>query len=95
MSLTRKDIDHVALLSRLELDDETSDKMAQQLGRVLDYIAKLNELDTTDVEPMSHPGDLVNVFREDAVAESLDRDDVLANAPDRTKSFFRVPKIIE
>ena len=95
MALSRSEIEHVALLSRLELDEETRERMTEQLGRVLDYIEKLNELDTENVEPMSHPGELKNVFREDEPRGSLDPDDALANAPDRSKSSFRVPRVIE
>ena len=95
MSLTREEIDHVALLARLELDAETREHMAEQLGRVLEYMAKLNELDTDGVEPMSHPGERVNVFRADEPRGSMAPDDALANAPDRTRTFFRVPRVID
>ena len=95
MSLSREEIDHVALLARLELDDETSEQMRIQLGRVLEYVEKLGELDTDGVEPMSHPGELVNVFRPDETKPSLGREDVLANAPDHGKGCFRVPRVIE
>ena len=95
MRLTKDEVKHVALLSRLDLSDEMVETMAAQLSQVLDYIAKLNELDTTAVEPMSHPGALSNVLRDDALAESLDRKAALRNAPDRAEGFFRVPRVIE
>ena len=95
MEFTPEVVDHVALLSRLELDAETRRRMAEQLGKVLDYFNKLDELDTEGVEPMSHPGRLANVFREDVPSGSIDREDALANAPDRTPGAFRVPRVID
>ena len=95
MKLTLEDVDRVAFLSRLELKGQAREETAKQMGRILDYMDKLNELDVEGVEPMSHPGDLANVFREDEVAASLDLDRALANAPDRARGCFRVPRILE
>ena len=95
MALSKAEIEHVALLARLELDDATARRMAEQLSQVLAYIEKLNELDTEDVEPMSHPGALTNAFREDEPGRSLDPKDALKNAPEQAEGFFRVPRIIE
>ena len=95
MSISRHDVEYVARLSRLDLDEETIEKMTQQVGQILDYISKLNELDTKNVEPMSHPSSLQNVLREDEPRRSLDRDDSLLNAPDRFEGFFKVPRVIE
>ena len=95
MGLSKKEIEHVALLSRLELSDAMAGKMAAQLSQVLDYINKLNELDTTGIEAMSHPGALLNVFREDSPAGSLDPESALKNAPGQADGFFRVPRVIE
>jgi aspartyl-tRNA(Asn)/glutamyl-tRNA(Gln) amidotransferase subunit C len=69
--------------------------MGSQLGGILEYVKKLDELDTSDVPPTYHVLDLVNVTREDAVRPSLPVDEALANAPDRAEGFYRVPKIIE
>ena len=95
MGLSKEEVERVALLARLELSDEMAAKMSTQLSAVLDYITKLNELDTADVEPMSHPGALSGVFREDEPAASLERDKALQNAPDRANGCFRVPRVIE
>ncbi len=95
MSLTRNDVSWVAHLARIEMNDATIDQMTEQLGRVLDYMEKLNQLDTTDVEPLSHPGVLSNVLREDEPGVSLSPDEALKNAPDRREGFFRVPRVIE
>ncbi len=95
MALSKQEVDWVAHLARLELSHEMAQKMAGQLSQVLEYIAKLNELDTSKVDPMSHPGALVNVFREDVPTGSLDREASLKNAPAKTEGFFRVPRVIE
>jgi len=95
MPLSKDEVARVALLARLELTDEMAEKMAGQLGGVLDYIAKLGELDTDSVEPMSHPGSLTNVFREDEPGTSLGPDAALGNAPERHEDFFRVPRVID
>lgn len=94
MALTREQVQHVALLSRLALTDEQTDKIAHQLDAILGYIEKLNELDTTGVEPLSHPLKLQNVLRDDKLAPSLDREEALKNAPKQRQGFFEVPRII-
>ena len=95
MTLTKAEIARVALLARLELREDMIETMTGQLGDVLAYIEKLSELDTSDVEPMSHPGSLHNVFREDTPAASLATKDALKNAPEQADGFFRVPRVIE
>jgi aspartyl-tRNA(Asn)/glutamyl-tRNA(Gln) amidotransferase subunit C len=89
------DIDHVALLARLRLSDEEKNLFSGQLGDILKYIDKLNELDTSKVEPTAHILPVKNVFREDKPRPSLPRDEVLANAPDAADGFYRVPRIID
>ncbi|MEW6726212.1 MAG: Asp-tRNA(Asn)/Glu-tRNA(Gln) amidotransferase subunit GatC [Bacillota bacterium] len=92
--LTRKDVQHVALLARLELTPEEEEMYTSQLGRILDYARILQDLDTGEVPPTAHVLPLQNIFREDEVGEHLDVEDVLANTPDRKGNFFRVPKIV-
>ena len=93
--ITRREVEHVARLARLALSEEEKELMTRQLDRILGYVDKLKELDTSRVEPTSHVIPLENVMREDAVGPSLSQDDALANAPDREHPFFRVPRIIE
>ncbi len=93
--ITRKEVDHVARLARLELSEDEKETMTRQLDRILGYVDKLNELDTSTVEPTSHVIPMLNVMREDEVRPSLAPDDALSNAPDREDAFFRVPRIIE
>ena len=95
MGLTKAELTHVALLARLELTDDAVERTAEQLGKVLDYIAKLDELDTSGVEPLSHPGALSSVFREDVPTGSLPREEAMRNAPAQADGFFRVPRVIE
>ncbi|OHB56074.1 MAG: asparaginyl/glutamyl-tRNA amidotransferase subunit C [Planctomycetes bacterium GWF2_50_10] len=85
----------VAKLSRLDLSEAEIAQFSEQLSAVLDYVAKLNELDTTNVEPLAHCLPVSNVFREDKARESLGTAKVLANAPEHDGQFFLVPKILE
>ena len=93
--IERKDVEHVARLARLALTDGELERMREQLNGILAYIEKLNELDTNAVEPTSHAVPLVNVMRDDANRPCLSQDEALANAPERSGEFFRVPRIIE
>ncbi|MCK5087603.1 MAG: Asp-tRNA(Asn)/Glu-tRNA(Gln) amidotransferase subunit GatC [Melioribacteraceae bacterium] len=95
MSVTKKDVEHIAKLARLEFNDEEINDYTQQLNKILEYVDKLNELDTENVEPLSHPVEGSNVFREDELKPSVSRDDALVNAPDKTDEFFKVPKVIK
>ena len=86
---------HIALLSRLELDDANVERFTRELGDILAYVDKLGELDTRDVPPMSHPIPMENVFRDDVARPSLTAEEALANAPDKEDVFFKVPPIIQ
>lgn len=85
----------VARLARLALTEAEIEEFTGQLGSILAYVEKMNELDTTDVEPLAHCLPIGNVFRADEVRESLGTERTLANAPDRDGPFFKVPKILE
>jgi aspartyl-tRNA(Asn)/glutamyl-tRNA(Gln) amidotransferase subunit C len=95
MRISKEDIEHIASLARLHLTEGEKDLFGLQLSSILDYMEKLNELDTTDVEPTSHVLPLSNVMRDDVSGPSIQREDALMNAPNHTDKFFRVPKIIE
>ena len=94
-TITTDDVQHVATLARLEFNEEDIEQFAHQLVRILDYIGKLNELDTTDVPPTSHPLPLRNVVKADVAKSSYDRDVVLEGAPRAEEGYFEVPKVIE
>lgn len=95
MKITKDEILHVADLARLDLDEASIDKFAGQIGTILDYVDKLNEVDTEGIRPTSHAISLTNAFREDEPKEHLERDQALANAPQKEEGAFVVPKIIE
>ena len=95
MKLNRKDVEHVALLSRLELSETELGKFTGQLDAILEYIDVLNQVDTSAVEPMAHVLEIRNVMRADQVQPSLPREAALQNAPDAEDGFFKVPKIVE
>jgi len=100
MKITRKDVLHVAELAHLELSEAEVDLYCQQLDSILTYVDKLNELDTAQVEPMTQSltgtaGAEDHALREDVVASSDAADAVLSIAPDPSKPYFRVPKVIE
>jgi aspartyl-tRNA(Asn)/glutamyl-tRNA(Gln) amidotransferase subunit C len=94
MSVTLKDVEHIAELARLEFDAKEKEKLTHELNDILKYIGKLNELDTSKVEPLSHVIELNNVFREDVVIPSIPTEEALKNAPEKTETFFKVPKVI-
>jgi aspartyl-tRNA(Asn)/glutamyl-tRNA(Gln) amidotransferase subunit C len=85
----------VAKLARLDLTEAEVEEFTGQLGAILEYVEKMNELDTAGVEPLAHCLPITNVFRADEVQESLGTEKTLANAPQRDESFFIVPKILE
>ena len=85
----------VAKLSRLELTEPEVGEFAVQLSAILEYVEKMNELETGNVEPLAHYLPISNVFRRDLVKESLGTEKALANAPQRDGNFFKVPKILD
>ena len=95
MSLTKAEVEHVARLARLELTEIEKEEFTGQLNEILDFVEKLNELDTTNIEPTAHAIPVANVFRPDQVTPSLDLEGALSNAPDRVDNFFKVPKMLE
>ena len=95
MILSREDIAQIALLARLELSPEETDRLTGQINQIMVYFAELQELDTEDVEPTSHVIPIENVFREDRARPSLPPGDVLANAPEEADDCFVVPRIVE
>jgi aspartyl-tRNA(Asn)/glutamyl-tRNA(Gln) amidotransferase subunit C len=95
MSLTKAEVEHVARLARLELSESEKEEFTWQLNEILDFVEKLNKLDTSNIEPTAHAIPVSNVFRPDQVVPSLDLEQALANAPDRMGNFFKVPKTLE
>jgi aspartyl-tRNA(Asn)/glutamyl-tRNA(Gln) amidotransferase subunit C len=93
--ITDETIDYVGILAKLKLNEEEKVQAKADMQKMLDYIDKLDELDTTGVEPMSHVFAVNNVFREDVVVNGDDRDNMLANAPEKKEGQYKVPKTVE
>jgi aspartyl-tRNA(Asn)/glutamyl-tRNA(Gln) amidotransferase subunit C len=95
MDISRQEVEHVARLARLELTDDEKLTFTRQLSSILTYMDQLKTVDTTGVEPTATVLPVTNVFREDEVQPSLSQEHALANAPDQSGGFFRVPRILE
>ncbi len=95
MKLSRESVQRIATLARLRLTADEESKIIEQLDRILSYMDKLNELDTANVELFNHDIDNSSALRDDKVTNQPNTDALLANAPDRDETFFKVPKIIE
>jgi len=95
MKISKDEVLHVAHLARLELDQAGIEKLATQIGTILDYVDSLNQVDTTGVTPTSHAHFLSNVFREDELHQHLTNEAALYNAPKKDEGAFLVPKVIE
>ena len=93
--IDKAQVKKVAILARLELTEAEMEEFTGQLCAILDYVEKMNELDTTSVQPLAHCLPISNVFREDVVKDSLGTEKTLANAPQRDGEFFKVPKILD
>lgn len=88
-------IEYVGILAKLELSDKEKEEAKKDMGRMLDYVDKLNELDTDGVEPMSHVFPVQNVFRDDVVTNGDDSENMLKNAPAERDNMYEVPKTVE
>ena len=95
MRLTPEQVEHVALLARLRLTEDEKARFTTQLNSILEHFEQLQQIDTTEVEPMSHAVPMSNVLREDEVKPSLAPEEALRNAPDSDGDCFRVPRVIE
>ena len=93
--IDQTEVRKAAKLSRLDLSEAEVGEFTGQLSAILEYVEKMNELDTADVEPLAHCLPISNVFRDDCVRESLGTEKTLANAPQRDGGFFKVPKILD
>lgn len=95
MKVTKKDMENVAVLSRLSIPEEKEAQYTQQLNDFLEYVDNLSGVPTDDIQPIAHVLPINNVFREDVVKESLPREAALSNAPLKDDGYFRVPKVLE
>jgi len=93
--VTIEQVRYIASLARLRFTDEEEERLATEMNDILGYVVKLDELDTSGVQPMSHVLDLHNVFRDDVVEARISREEALKNAPDADSVYIRAPKVIE
>jgi aspartyl-tRNA(Asn)/glutamyl-tRNA(Gln) amidotransferase subunit C len=93
--ITLEDVEYVAALAQLSLDDATKERLLHEMSDILGYIDKLSALDTEGVDPMMHAMEMTNVFRADEVGTSLSREVVFSQAPEHDGEYFLVPKILE
>ena len=94
MIVTDEIVEKVAHLAKLEFNDQEKESIKQDLQKMISFVEKLNELDTTNVAPQIHMSDEINVLREDLIRGSVSREDALRNAPLSDEKFFKVPKVI-
>lgn len=94
MKITKEEVVYVAELARLDLDEASIEMFANQIGKILEYVATLNRVNTDNVPPTSHAIFLTNAFREDETKKHLDRDMALSNAPEKEDGNFIVPRVI-
>lgn len=94
MAINIKEVEHIALLARINITEEEKQEFAEQLSSILQYADKLNEIDTENTLPLYHILPICNVFRQDKVIESPPRDELSANAPEFQDGYFKVPKIL-
>ncbi|SEP34339.1 Asp-tRNA(Asn)/Glu-tRNA(Gln) amidotransferase subunit GatC [Mucilaginibacter sp. OK283] len=95
MTIDKETVEKVAHLARLELNESEKQDMIQDMSKILDFMAKLNELDTTGVEPLIYMTDGANILREDVVKQEITHEEALENAPKHDKDYFLVAKVIE
>ncbi len=93
--LSREDVLRIARLAKLKLTDDEVERYREQLGRILEHFKKLEELDTSDVEPMAHGLEVANVLRADEPRPSVPQEEALKNAPARRDGYFEVPQVLE
>ncbi len=94
MSVNNKQVEQIAKLARLKFDENEIENLTKDMNKILGYMDQLNELDTKNIEPLSHPLDLSNVMREDELIPSITREEAFKNAPSANEEFFKVPKVI-
>ena len=95
MTIDKDTIDKVAHLARLELAEDEKEKLMGDMGKILDFMAKLNEIDTKGIEPLVYMTDEINVLREDVVKQEITHEEALQNAPKHDDNYFLVAKVIE
>ncbi len=94
MKITKETVDQVATLAKLSFTDTEKEKIQQDLSKIIDFVEKINEIDTDGVEPLTHINESVNVLREDEAIETLTQEEALKNAPQKDSDYFKIPKVL-
>jgi len=94
MRISKEEVEKLAHLSRLQLDENAIDKMQGDMNKMLNFVDKINELDLEGVEPLAYMSDEVNILRADKIEQNISHDEALKNAPDKDTDYFRVPKVM-
>ncbi|MCM8818248.1 MAG: Asp-tRNA(Asn)/Glu-tRNA(Gln) amidotransferase subunit GatC [Candidatus Omnitrophica bacterium] len=92
--IEKKDVEYLSQLIRIELKEDEKESLVKEIGKIIEYISKLNEINTENIEPTYHVIPIKNVFREDIPENYISREKMLKNAPDKDNNFFKVPRII-
>jgi aspartyl-tRNA(Asn)/glutamyl-tRNA(Gln) amidotransferase subunit C len=92
--IDKETVSKIAHLARLKFDSKTSEKMTRDLNQILEWVEKLNEIDTRGIEPLTGMSEEMNVMREDVAKDTLSHEDALKNAPKKDSNYFRVPKVM-
>ncbi len=95
MKITQENVEYVAKLARLHISEEQKEKLTEDMAAIITFADKLSEIDTGDIRPAAHAIPVSNVFREDEIKQSIDRELLLKNAPQKEAGCFSVPKIVE
>lgn len=90
----KEEVEYLGKLIRIELKEEEKENLVKEIGKIIEYVSKLNQVNTENVEPTYHVIPVKNVFREDIPEESISKEEILKNAPDKDNNFFKVPRII-
>ena len=94
MRISKEEVEKLAHLSRLQLDENAIDKMQGDMNKMLNFVDKINELDLEGVEPLAYMSDEVNILRTDKIEQNISHEEALKNAPDKDTDYFRVPKVM-
>lgn len=94
MKITKETVDQVATLAKLSFADSEKERIQEDLSKIIDFMEKINEVDTEGVEPLTHINESINVLREDEAIETITQEEALKNAPQKDSDYFKIPKVL-
>lgn len=95
MKITKETVDQVATLAKLSFTDSEKERIQEDLSKIIDFMEKINEVDTEGVEPLTHINESINVLREDEAIETITQEEALKNAPQKDSDYFKIPKVLK